>query len=81
MGRRRLGRPSDYSGMTTNERLFAAGLMDEFDQSVLGGDRKAMIRLLTAVDLGDQAARIADTILSHPTRYGYPRRQVKAARH
>jgi len=72
MGRRRQRTipQYDYAGMTTNERLFTAGLMERFDDAVLRGDRNAMIALLATVDLGDQASWIADTILSHPTRYG-----------
>jgi hypothetical protein len=61
---------TDYGGMTVNERLFAAGLMDEFDTAARKGDRAAMIKVLTTVELGDEAAGIADAVLSHPTRYG-----------
>ena len=60
----------DYSAMTTNERLVTAGLMDAFSVATRSRDRDAMIRLLAEVDLS-QPARIADTILKDPTRYGY----------
>jgi hypothetical protein len=60
----------EYAGMTVNERLSSAGLLVTFDKAVQRGDRDAMIELLTAVELGEQAAGIADAILSHPTRYG-----------
>jgi hypothetical protein len=60
----------NFSGMTTNERLFAADLLDEFDDAVRQGDVAKMIELLTAVDLGADAAAIAESVLRHPTRYG-----------
>ena len=59
----------NYSGMTTNERLFAAGLLDAFDAAVVRGDRKQMIDILQSVDVLDPE-RVSETILSRPTRYG-----------
>jgi hypothetical protein len=59
-----------YSGMTVNERLFAAGLLNEFDAAVRDGIRSEMIELLGRVELGDEAADIVDKIMAHPTRYG-----------
>ena len=53
---------TDYSGMTTNERLFVAGLMDEFDAAVATRDRGALIRLLRRVDICHPEAT-ADAIL------------------
>ena len=47
---------SEYDGMTTNERLFEAGLLDTFDQAAKRRDR---------------AAVIADTILANPHVYGF----------
>jgi len=61
----------DYSGMTTNERLFVAGVLDQFDDAARKRDRATMIELLSRVELGEQAALIADTILANPTRYGF----------
>jgi hypothetical protein len=60
-----------YGGMTVNERLFTAGTLEQFDSAVRHGDRTAMVALLVAVEIDcDQAEKIADTMLSHPTRYG-----------
>ena len=50
----------EYAGMTVNERLFTAGLLVTFDEAIQRGDRDAMIEMLTAVELGEQAAGIAD---------------------
>ena len=60
----------DYSGMTVNERLVTADLMDQFDVAARSGDRDAMIRLLVAVDLADPH-HTADALLKDPARYGY----------
>jgi hypothetical protein len=60
-----------YSGMTVNERLFAAGLLETFDNAVRAGDRDGIIELLIKVEMEpDGAARTADSILAHPTRFG-----------
>src|SRR5262245_18711820 len=56
----------EYSDMTTNERLYAAGLLDEFDKAVRSGDRDAMIEILTAVELREQAVTIADARIVSP---------------
>jgi hypothetical protein len=58
-----------YAGMTVNERLFVAGLMDAFEAAALARDRSEMIRILTEVDV-EGAAWSADTILQDPKRYG-----------
>ncbi len=55
---------SYFAGMTTNERLFAAELLGSFDRATQRRDRSGMIAILEKVDLGDQAARIADTVLA-----------------
>jgi sulfur transfer complex TusBCD TusB component (DsrH family) len=62
--------PSDLQAKAVNERLFARGLLEQFDEAVRRGDTAQMIELLAAVDLGDQAAWISETILKHPNRYG-----------
>jgi hypothetical protein len=54
----------NYSGMTINERLFAAGLLKEFDSACVSRDRTKMVELLGRVNLGDQAERIADSVLN-----------------
>ena len=60
-----------YAGMTTNERLFEAGLLSEWNVAASSRDRERMIELLGKVDLGDQAEWIADTVLSNPEKYGF----------
>ena len=61
----------DYSGMTVNERLYAAGLMDEFDAALRARDRARIIMVLERVALSRaDAAFSADTILGNPKRYG-----------
>ncbi len=59
-----------YSGMTVNERLYDAGLLEEFDDALRRGDRDQLIAILTRVELdAEQSAWTADTVLAHPTRY------------
>jgi hypothetical protein len=58
--------------MTTNERLFVAGLLDLWDAAAIRRDRNRMIGLLCKVEFSDsEAARIADTVLSNPKMYGF----------
>jgi hypothetical protein len=64
-------RESRYAGMTTNERLFDAGLLSEWTAAARSRSRERMIELLGKVDLGDQAESIADTVLSNPGKYGF----------
>ena len=66
----------DFGGMTVNERLYAAGLLDAFDAAVERGDKDEVIRLLQRVDLSPHDAQLsADTLFANPGRYGYPRRK------
>ena len=61
-----------YSGMTTNERLFAAGTLKQFYSAARRNDRAAMIGFLRDVKIsGSDAERIADAILADPTKYSY----------
>lgn len=60
-----------FTGMTTNERLYAANLLDAFDQAARRRDRARMVEVLGKVQLADQAEKIADAILSEPQRYGF----------
>lgn len=54
---------SKYAGMTVNERLYVAGLMDEFDEAVEGDDTKKIIAILRMVDLTeDSIAPILDEL-------------------
>lgn len=60
----------DYSGMTVNERLFATGLLDEFEQAARRRDRDAMIEILRRVDVQPPEATV-DPILADPKRFGF----------
>ncbi|MBZ5591658.1 MAG: hypothetical protein LAP39_05445 [Acidobacteriia bacterium] len=57
--------------MTTNERLSVAGLLTEWDMAVKARNRERMIQLLAQVDLSEQAASIADSVLANPKRYRF----------
>jgi hypothetical protein len=62
----------DYAGMTLNERLAVAGLIQAFDKAVIARDRAGAIAVLRQVELSDeQAAWTTDTIFANPARYGY----------
>ena len=57
-----------YAGMTVNERLFTAHLIDAYDAATRAGDRTELIRILTEIEVED-AAWCADTRLQNPERY------------
>jgi hypothetical protein len=40
-----------YSGMTINERLYAASLLDAFDDAMSRRDRDEMIRILAILEV------------------------------
>jgi len=62
----------EYAGMTTNERLFTAGLLAAFDEAARRRDREDMIRLLIEVEVEPaDAARSAELIMADPRKYGY----------
>lgn len=42
-----------FAGMTVNERLFAAGLMSDFDLALAEGDERTLRSLLGRVGLPD----------------------------
>jgi hypothetical protein len=54
---------SELSDMTVNERLYVKGLLTAWDAAVSRKDRDAMIEILGRVELSDQAASIADSVL------------------
>jgi hypothetical protein len=59
--------------MTTNERLFQAGLLDAFDEAVNAGDRAALLAILDQVEMsGDLAKMTVERVLADPKKYGYP---------
>lgn len=65
-------RPTDeeLGGMTVNERLFACGVLDEWDDAVRRRSRAEMIEILRTVALTEhQAAQSADTVLQNPKQY------------
>ena len=67
-----LGRPS-YSGMTVNERLFVARLLDDWESAIIARDRQRAIEILGEVDMDEtSAAQTVDTTLSNPAKYGFP---------
>jgi hypothetical protein len=58
--------------MTTNERLFAAGLIDPFDSAIDRGDRGAAMAILSEVEFdASQGAQIVDTIWASQRKYRY----------
>ena len=57
-----MSNPPRYAGMTVNERLFDAGLLDAYDDAKNAKNRAEMIHLLTEVDVED-AAWSADAAL------------------
>jgi len=42
---------SRYAGMTVNERLVIAGLIDDWDAATARGDKEALHRIAAKVDL------------------------------
>jgi hypothetical protein len=62
----------ELSGMTTNERLYAFGLLSQFDDAARHRDRATMIDLLSQVkgkDYTDEAARAVDEMLANPAKF------------
>lgn len=68
------GQRQNIGGMTLNERLSVAGLVEQFDNAIDSGDRQRAIELLLRVAMSDaSAAETVDAVLAHPAKYGYPR--------
>jgi hypothetical protein len=62
----------NYRGMTVNERLFSAHLVDAWDAAEHARNRTEMIRLLELVDLTPaQAEKTTDAVLANPKMYGF----------
>jgi len=58
--------------MTTNERLFDAGVIDAWNTAAVARDRVAMIAQLQVAGLSElDASEIVDQILDNPTMYGF----------
>ena len=47
---------SPYAGMTVNERLFIAGLLDDFDKAAHAKNEEEIRVILAKVDLGYESA-------------------------
>ena len=63
-----------YGGMTVNERLFTAGLLEAFDKAISNRQRAEALRILQEVELTPtQAESTVSTIEQNPSQYGYPR--------
>ena len=62
----------DNQNLTPNQRLFLAGELKHFEQSVLAGNEQDMINLLLRVDLQPNRARqFVREILANPRKFGY----------
>lgn len=46
-----------YKGMTVNERLYASGLIDEFDKAVENKNRNKVETILKKVELNDESIK------------------------
>ncbi len=67
-----MGSPSQLGGMTVNERLWVAGLIERFDAAARGRDRLGMVAILRQVDLAEaDAEACAAAILANPGKFGY----------
>ena len=60
----------DFAGMTVNERLIAAGIINQWDDSVRRRDRGRMIELLKQVEV-PTPDWTADNMLTDPQKYGF----------
>ena len=65
-----MAQAQSYAGMTINERLHAAGLMDQFELAARARDRDVTISILNGVAVRDAAGSV-DAILRDPILYGY----------
>jgi len=67
------GQRQDFGGMTVNERLSVAGLLEQFDGAIDSGDRQRAIELLLRVAMGHASGtETVDAVLANPAKYGYP---------
>jgi hypothetical protein len=61
-----------YGGMTTNERLYVAGLLEQFDHAAKSRNKELMARILQRVEiLENDAVAIAESVLADPNKYGF----------
>ena len=60
------------SAMTINERLFARGLLAQFDAAARHRDRDTLLLLLREVELSEvDATRCVNAIFADPKRFGF----------
>jgi hypothetical protein len=57
--------------MTTNERIYVAGMMPEWDAAARARNRERMVEILCTVGLSSHADQIANAVLASPKRYGF----------
>ncbi|MBF0618717.1 MAG: hypothetical protein HQL19_00960 [Candidatus Omnitrophica bacterium] len=66
----------DFSGMTLNERLFEAKLLDQFQAAANAKDRKTLIDILGKVNVKPKEAEwTIDTIFNNSEKYGFKRQE------
>lgn len=64
--------PTYHRGMTVNEALWAAGLMDAFDAAARKRDRDSLVSILIRAGFtADQANETTTALLRNPKMYGY----------
>jgi hypothetical protein len=59
-----------FAGMTVNERLFEAKMLDQWDAAARRRDREIMISILTNVEVPKPELNV-DAILSNPKKFGF----------
>src|SRR5438876_4173502 len=66
------GMNEEYQGMTWNERLVHAGLLDAWDRAAKRRDRGDMVRILKCVEthVGD-AEKTIEIVLTDPRKFGF----------
>ena len=60
----------DFAGMTVNERLSCAGIMDKWCEAARRRDRDTMIELLKQVEVRHPQGTV-DALLANPQKYGF----------
>jgi hypothetical protein len=60
---------SDFAGMTVNERLWSAKMIDQWDVAVKARDSDAMLAILSSLYVA-APQRTVDAVLADPGRYG-----------
>ena len=63
---------NNFSGMTVNERLFNAKLLDIWDNAIQTKDKNKAVAILLKVELDEkQASETVDAIFKNPSKYGF----------